>query len=85
MASSRLPAIHPALRPSASTNINNNGMIQDKNYYMDSYHQSSSEILNDTVTLLSGNNGPKRVILSVFRTTVDHFALVYPDNRYVRF
>ena len=47
---------------------------------MDAY-QSANELLHDTVTLLSGNKAPTRVILSVFRTTADHFALVYPDNR----
>lgn len=79
--------IHPALRPStanttqstinmASTTTTTNSVEDSANRY-----QSANEILHDTVTLLSGNNGPRHVILSVFRTTVDHFALVYPDNR----
>lgn len=80
-------AIHPALRPSSiiNSNISNScssssSLIQQKND-LDSYYPSSNEILHESITLLSGANGPKRVILSVFRTTVDHFALVYPDNR----
>jgi len=42
---------------------------------------NTNEIMRGQVTLLSSSHGPQRVILSVFRTSVDHFALVYPDNR----
>ncbi|CAG7833974.1 unnamed protein product [Allacma fusca] len=44
-------------------------------------YSSANEIMRGHVTLLSSSHGPQRVILSVFRTSVDHFALVYPDNR----
>src|SRR5438876_766457 len=83
--SARLPSIHPALRSSNITTTNGLGNLglNNSSTYSDDYYQSSNEIIHDSVTLLSGNKGPTRVILSVFRTTVDHFALVYPDNRLV--
>ena len=46
-----------------------------------SSYGSANEIMRGHVTLLSSSHGPQRVILSVFKTSVDHFALVYPDNR----
>ncbi|CAL8083261.1 unnamed protein product [Orchesella dallaii] len=48
----------------------------------DSYDLSPSanEIMRGPLTLLSSSHGPQRVIVSVFRTSVDHFSLVYPDN-----
>ena len=46
-----------------------------------SSYASANEIMRGHVTLLSSSHGPQRVILSVFKTSVDHFALVYPDNR----
>jgi hypothetical protein len=45
------------------------------------YYQDANEVMRGSVTLLSSNQGPQSVILSVFKTSVDHFALVYPDNR----
>jgi len=42
---------------------------------------SANEIMKGPLTLLSSSHGPQRVILSIFRTSVDHFCLVYPDTR----
>jgi len=74
------PVIHPALRPSTMQQQQSQYNNHSSSEMEDSY-QSTNELLHDTVTLLSGNKGPTRVILSVFRTTADHFALIYPDNR----
>jgi hypothetical protein len=42
---------------------------------------SANEIIRGPVKLVSASHSPQNVVLSVFRTSVDHFALVYPDNR----
>lgn len=61
-----------AERGGSGTEFGNNG------YNM---NPSDNEIMRGPVTLFSSLHGPQKVILSIFRTSVDHFALVYPDNR----
>jgi len=67
--------IHPALRGARAVGFNDD--IQDG---YESY-PDANEIMRGPVTFLGSKQGPQRVILTVFKTSVDHFALVYPDNR----
>jgi len=60
---------HPALRGGTQNQFHENSA------------GSMNEIMRGSLTLLSSSHGPQRVILSVTRTSVDHFALMYPENR----
>lgn len=61
----------------------NSGVGKNANANNYDLSPSANEIMKGPLTLLSSSHGPQRVILSIFRTSVDHFALVYPDTRWV--
>ncbi len=74
------PTYHNKFDNNTTIISSSNGIGHNNGYNMS---PSDNEIMRGPLTLLSSSHGPQNVILSIFRTSVDHFALVYPDNRYV--